>query len=50
MAGDHEAMWDGAAADTLVAALERDLERAAREREAAARVAAVTRCTAPPAA
>ncbi len=45
---DHEACGRGRRSDTLVAALERDLERAAREREAAARVAAVTRCTAPP--
>ena len=41
-------MWEKAAVDTLVAALERDLERAAREREAAAHVAAVTRGSAPP--
>ena len=38
VAGDHEGMWDERPADTLGAALERDLERAARERDAAARL------------
>ena len=48
VAGDHEGMWDERPADTLGAALERDLERASRERDAAARLGRCGQVPRPP--